>query len=80
MHDGAFTGGCRKRHPENRSLPGGAEACASHKPLKIKGIEKVGKRLCAEGYEYCSVSHKALHRISWKTESMPESCFGFHYR
>ncbi|CAL8126502.1 unnamed protein product [Orchesella dallaii] len=78
--EGSSFGGCRKKHPDNRSLPGGAEACASHKPLKLKGVEKIGKRLCADGYEYCSVSHKSLHRLSWKPEIMPRTCFGFHYK
>jgi len=74
------SGGCRKKHPDNRSLPGGAEACASHKPLKMKGLEKVSKRLCGEGYEYCSMSHKSLHHLSWKPETMPKTCFAFHYK
>lgn len=71
--------GCRKKQLENYLLIGGAKACTNSKPLKLTGVLKMSKLICAENWNICSITDSFVKKLSWKTEKMPNGCFAFNY-
>jgi hypothetical protein len=64
---------------ETFSLLGTAQACPSKKPIKLTKALKLGKQLCSKDWQICSITDKAIQKLSWKTSKMPSGCFAFNY-
>lgn len=75
----SLANGCRTKPVENFALLGTARACPAKKPIKLTKALKMGKHLCASDWHVCTITDKAVQKLSWKTTKMPRGCFAFIY-